>query len=245
MNLFDEIIRDLRSLEGEIRQDRGPLRYSADSVGPWPAGGGRTIVMKAETARELGPPHLASVSLLLWTEDHSLVNDGIIRVLGTDLGEMREGANPFGSALILGVCGMKHDNCHERHREMERARFRVDLDGYMMRAVSQRGREWSRISSGAVQQGFSLGHLGAALHRACRELEYVRAGEAVFITSGEEDVRRLGALAERAAMVVGAMNEMFMDDVLDCARCAYIDVCGAVEGLREMRNTIAGDRTHG
>ncbi|HDP79887.1 MAG TPA: hypothetical protein ENN21_03485, partial [Spirochaetes bacterium] len=126
MNLFDEIIRDLRLVEREITEALGSRRCSADSVGPWPAGGGCTIVMKADTARELGPPHTASASLLLWTEDPSLVNDGVISILGPDLGEMPEGASPFGRAVVLRTRGMDHGNCHERHREMERARFRVD-----------------------------------------------------------------------------------------------------------------------
>jgi len=111
-----------------------------------------------------------------------------------------------------------------------------------MRAVSQRGREWSRVGTAALGRGFSLAHLGAALTRTYRKLDYVTAAETLFITSGEEDVKRLGALGERAAMVVGAMNKMYLDDVLDCASCAYSDVCGAVEGLREMRKTIAGGR---
>lgn len=245
MNLFDEIICTLRLLEREISKAQGRLRYTADSVGPWPAGGGRTIVMKTDTARELGPPHTASASLLLWTEDPALVNNGVIHILGPDLIQMPEGAVPFGRAVVLCVRGMEHGNCHERHREMERARFRVDLDGYMMRAVSQRGREWSRISADALARGFSLAHLGAALARACAELEYVTAVEVLFITSGEEDVRRLGALGERASMVVGGMNKMYLDDALNCASCAYGDVCGAVEGLREMRKSIAGGRDHG
>ena len=45
---------------------------------------------------------------------------------------------------------------NNRYREMELAKYDVSLAGYMMRAVSQYQREWSRISRQAVAAGFSL-----------------------------------------------------------------------------------------
>jgi CO dehydrogenase/acetyl-CoA synthase beta subunit len=78
------------------------------------------------------------------------------------------------------------ENIYDRYREMDHLRYDISLKGYMMRAVSQYMREWSRISKEAINKGFSLFTLGGALIDKYRKLNYIDAVEIIFVTSSKK-----------------------------------------------------------
>ena len=137
MELFIDIIADLRSCMEGLRREAPYGECRAEDYSGWPAGRRGAIVMKADTAVELGSPRTESSSFLMWTNDRSLVRDGTITVAGPDLDEARGGTLPFGKAVVLGVSGFTEENCHGRHRALELMRHDLNPEGYMMKAVSQ------------------------------------------------------------------------------------------------------------
>ncbi len=240
MELFDDIIRQLRGFLDE-KKAAGELRTTAVPAGAtWPAGERGNIVLAQDTGVELGNPRDESASFMVWTGDVGAVRDGLVHVVGPDLPESMGSGLPFGKAVIIGVTGMSEENCYERHRALELARYDLNLKGYMMRAVSQYLREWSRVSRGAVEGGFSFAVLAAALSGLYRAVDFVESVEFIFVTSSAAEVRRLGEAGSRAERLIGAMNKMAAEMSFDCDTCDYTDVCSEVEGLRSMRNTITG-----
>lgn len=212
----------------------------------WPKGMKRSVVLKNDTAIELGNPLHDSTSFLIWKETDTSKDDNTITVVGKDIQKLRKmpaGSFSFGKVVIVTVAGFTTDNCYERYREMEDVRFDLDLKGYMMRAVSQLGREWSRISEDAVENGFSFSILGSSLIDKLKLLDYVASVDIIFITSGTDDIRELKKESEKAMTVIRAMNKMYEEMSFDCDVCDYIDVCSEVLELREMKKTLGEDKS--
>jgi len=236
--LFDETIRELRSyIKENLSKGIGrETRYSGNSS--WPASGSRDIVLRADLGIELGSPGGESVSFLMWTGDRSLVADGIITLLGPDINECAPKNVPFGRVVLVKGSGFNAENIYERYCEMDHLRYDVSLKGYMMRAVSQYMREWSRVSKEAINRGFSLVTLGGALIDKYRELNYIDAVEIIFVTSSKKEVRELRGMGERVMKYINAMRKMEEEISIDCDNCEYQTVCGEVDDLRKMRNSL-------
>jgi CO dehydrogenase/acetyl-CoA synthase beta subunit len=245
VELFTEIILELRVFIEEARSGPSFHEYRSPDHSAWPPGRKGSIVMKCDTAVELGAPGLDSASFLVWTNDDSMVRDGIIAVAGPDLGEAVEGALPFGKVVLLGVSGFNEANCHERHREIERMRYGHNLDGYMMRAASQYLKEWSRVSRAAIEKKLGLANLGAAAIELYRTSEHVTSVEILFVTSTSDHVAKLRTIGGRASKLISAMNRMSEEMSFDCAACDYADICGEVDGLRALRETLRKENPHG
>ena len=212
----------------------------------WPSGMKRSVVLAQDMAVELGSPQQESASFLVWHDDPARVRDGLITLVGPDLPASAGKSLPFGKVVLLAACGFDETNGYDRYRELDGVRYDLDLKGYMMRAVSQYRREWSRVSMEAVAGGFSFGVLGGALIEAYRHKEYVRAAEVVFVTASREEVAALAPVADGAMRIIGAMNKMLEELEFDCNTCENTDVCGDVAELRAMRENLMrkGEKKH-
>jgi len=238
MKLFDDIIGEIRDYIDKRESAGAARRFRVTGDVAWPAAGDRDIVLQADTGVELGNPRDESVAFLVWTSDESRVRDGEITLIGPDIGECAEGRLVFGRAVLVAGAGFNEENNHDRYREMELLRYDVSLRGYMMRAVSQYMREWSRVSREAKERGFSFSILGEALVEQFRTRDYVGAVEVLFVTKAAEDVRELRGIGERAMRYINAMNKMIEEMDFDCGSCDYQDVCGEAGDLLTMRNSL-------
>ncbi len=202
----------------------------------WPKKVQGNLVLASDTAVELGNPRCDSVSFMIWTQKPQIIEDGRVHLVGPDIPEAEGKSLPFGKVVMLEVEGMNEDNCYERHRNLELARYDLELDGYMLRAVSQYLREWSRVSEHAIRNGFSFSVLASELSRLYRSFDFVKKTEFIFITSSSDDVRALYPAGEKVEKRIAAMNKMAVEMNFDCGSCEYTDVCTEVEGLRMIRN---------
>jgi CO dehydrogenase/acetyl-CoA synthase beta subunit len=238
MQLFDERIRELRAYVDAVRARNGVRLMRSAEAPAWPPGKKGNVVLQADTAVELGNPQDESVAFHLWTVDLGLVRDGCITLVGPDLGESVGRHLPFGKAVLLGVEDVSEENCIERYRELGLRRYDLNLAGYMLRAPSQIGREWSRVSRQAVDGGFSLATLGGALIRLYKALPYIKSAEVMVVTSSPADVRELSMIGERASRQMDALNKMTTELVRECEACDYNDVCSQVDDFRVSRRTL-------
>jgi CO dehydrogenase/acetyl-CoA synthase beta subunit len=238
VKLFDDLIKEIREFiehpgrEGQIRM------FPEWDVISWASGGKRNIVLKPDVGVELGNPSDESASFLVWTNNLDLVQDGAIRLEGPDIGECENRHIPFGKIVLIGGRGFDEENCCERCREMELLRYDLSLEGYMIRAVSQYMREWSRVSKKAVAARFSFATLGDALIKLYKSLEYIDAVEVFFVSSSPEAVRRIRGFGEQVMRCIGAMRKLSAPHLFDCDSCEYRDVCDDVSELRAMRNAM-------
>lgn len=220
------------------QKSRDNVKTIRPSTADWPSGLGRNLILSQDAAVELGNPKEVSASFLLWSEQAEDIQNGRLRLIGPDLPESAGRSLPFGKVVLIHGYGFTAENTYPRYREMEGLRYEMDLKGYMMRAVSQYQREWSRVSREALNQGFSFGVLGSAVLKSFQRLEYVAAVEVLFVTSASEQVAALKSIGDQAGRIIGAMNKMSVEMSFDCDSCEYGDVCGDVADLRSMRKTM-------
>ncbi len=232
MELFENTFSEIRNY-AEKRSARS--RLAAADGKDWPRGSGRNVVLSDEVGVELGNPQMASASILLWTENQDLVCDGKITLIGPDVHASAGKSLPFGKVVLVGVKGFNEENTYDRYKEIEAIRYAIDLKGYMMRAVSQYQREWSRVSREAVQYGFSFEVLGSALRNEYFKKDYVYSVEFIFVTSSPEDVDELREITKNVSRTINAMDKMFKEMESDCEECEYNDVCDEVVALKSMK----------
>ncbi|HXK47667.1 MAG TPA: hypothetical protein PLT09_09510 [Deltaproteobacteria bacterium] len=242
MNVFDQHLDEVRQAlaSGDLRNKSGACLF--DPGRTWPRGRPGDIILSTDTAIELGHPQTESLAFLMWTDSSDMVVDGRITVVGPDLDGLAPGKAPFGKIVLAGVHGFTGDNAYDRFQELDMIRFRLCLEGYMLRAVPQQNREWGRVSRQARMNGLSLRMIGNELIREYRKLDYVDAAEVIFITSSPQDIRLFRPTGEKAARIIGAMNRIFDDLEQDCDACGFRDVCDEVEGLRDMHRKARGKR---
>jgi CO dehydrogenase/acetyl-CoA synthase beta subunit len=235
MNLFDDIIKEIKiQIEDQGKKNNKAIFNFEESLS-WPHCNSGNIVLKSDTAVEIGSPEDESVSYLLWTGDEKLIKNNTITLIGNDLKNSE--SLPFGKIVLLQVEGFDTDNCYDRHKELELMRHELNLKGYMMRAASQYMREWSRISKEAIKNGFSFFTLGNELVKLYKSRAYVKAVEIIFITSSSADVVQIRHAGEKAEKLISAMNKMNEELSLDCDACDYVDICSDVSELRTMRDS--------
>jgi CO dehydrogenase/acetyl-CoA synthase beta subunit len=246
MALFEKQFSEIRDY---LKQREGTSAYREivhREPCAWPSGMKRSVVLAQDMAVELGSPQQESASFLVWHDEPARVRDGLITLIGPDLPASAGKGLPFGKVVLIAADGFNEENGYDRYRELDGVRYELDLKGYMMRAVSQYRREWSRVSAEALEGGFSFGVLGGALIDAYRRKEYVRAAEVIFVTASREDVAALAPVADGAMRIIGAMNKMLQELEFECDTCENTDVCGDVAELRAMRDNLIkkGEKKH-
>lgn len=234
MPLFDDAIGQIRAYIREKEKNGKVRQMQADAAPPWPAAGSRDIVLRRDTGLELGGPCAESFSLLLWTNDARLVEDGRITSIGPDFTERAQDWMPLGKIVI--VCGADFDetNAYDRFVEMSLAAYEVSLKGYMMRTAYQDMHEWVRISTRALESGLGLHVAGRAVLDACKNNNYVKAAELVTVTSKNRDVKELRDVSQDAVDYINAMRKMAEEMTFDCNTCQYQSVCDGVSELKAM-----------
>jgi len=238
MGLFDQHLDQIRTFLSDRTGQADASTFTAAPEVNWPSGGNSNLVLSSDTAVELGSPKTAATSFMLWTEKTETIRHGRISLIGPDIVQEKRPLTPFGKAVLVEVSGFDEDNSYDRYREMELAKYDISLAGYMMRAVSQYQREWSRISKKAVADGFSLSLLGSALVNELMKKPYVKGVEVVLATSSVDDVQALKTIGDSVAEITGAMNKMAEEMDFDCDSCEYSPVCDEVSELRSMRNSM-------
>ncbi|MFW6414982.1 MAG: hypothetical protein ACOCZ2_01580 [Thermodesulfobacteriota bacterium] len=232
--LFDDIITSLRKKMDNWPEEESKNQVLDQEQADWPGSRKNNIVFQSDTAVELGSPDQESVSFILWTNDLSLVNHNTFSLYGPDLPSCGDQSMPFGKVIVLGGSGFDEDNCYERHQEIDLARYDLNLEGYMIRAVSQYMREWSRISKTALERGFDFPTLAKAIRDLYLEFDYIRKVETIFVTSSILDVRELNDLGRKATDRIVAMNRIAGEMNLDCDSCDLQEVCNDAIELRKM-----------
>jgi CO dehydrogenase/acetyl-CoA synthase beta subunit len=234
MNIFDRCFDDVRQIltSGDLKNHTEIFSFNPEST--WARGKPGDLILSSDTAIELGHPQTESIAFLMWSDSADRVNDGRITIVGPDLDKMVHDKGPFGRIILVGVHGFTEDNAYDRFQEMDMVRMKLGLKGYMLRAVPQKNREWSRISKQGLRQGLSLTRIGNELIREYRKLDYVDAAEVIFMTSFTEVIRKFRPVSENVAQITRAMNRIYDNLELDCDDCGFKAVCDEAEGLRSM-----------
>jgi hypothetical protein len=232
MGIFDEqvkLIHQFISTKKNLNQLR---EFQVNSYRSWLSGS--SLILEEGTALELGNPGLGSLSLIMWSWEKGNNKDHVFLV-GPDLKEMSRKSMPFCQIII--ARGSFRDE-YECYRELRDAVFDTKMRGLMVRVLPSRQTIWCRVSREALEEGFSLGHLGAALIRNLKDIEFVSGVDVVFVTSGKSDLKILMEPTHTAGRIAGALVKMGEEMSLDCNSCEYRDVCEQVVELKKIRNRL-------
>jgi len=224
--LLDPLVAALDAVVRSWR-DAGVLTHTeAPGVGedPGPTGWprGSSLVLQGDTAVELGEPTAGSLSVLLWSRDDTVELPRGITRLGPDLGEMAGTRAPLGR--VVRITGEFEDD-YETYLALQDAVHAVVLKGVSVRSRPSSGQLWMRVSADASGGGLTLDHIGAALIADLEAVPGVRSAAVLWVCGDPAAVQRLGALADEAARLLGALVKRRTEDVMDCGSCEYNDIC--------------------
>ncbi|MDM8000475.1 MAG: hypothetical protein QUS33_10870 [Dehalococcoidia bacterium] len=242
MALFDPYFALIRDYEDDLRIKGRNIRvWSADP----PRIEGRVepsaqppLILKQDTAVELGGPATAGTAFLLWTDDVSLVSDGRVALIGPDIPETAKEVLPFGQVMLVAGLSLSHVIQPRLERDLRDAE---SVPGYAVRSTA--GRIWSRVSREACGQGFTLRRLGGTILGRLRSMQAaVAAAEILFVTSCVEDVHsleRIGAQVRKLSHDLRRERlKQVSNDVYECQTGVSCDVCADREVCTEIREIV-------
>ena len=230
MELYDGLIAEARALLSGAE----PRRWDYVSADAWREGDGSEIVLRRDTAFELGGGGCPSANLTCVTSDEALVPRDEVLLYGGDLSEVRADT-PFARLAFLLSDGLDggDEAAYRAIRDMEFVKYHVFPEGYMARVSSESNREQVRVSKAAVARGISFRAVGAAYIAGYRKKAHVRRAQLVFVTGGAA-VAELLELARRADGVTKTLTHILEGLPADCGACAMKSVCDSVEGMRAL-----------
>ena len=242
MALFDPYFALIRDYEDDLRikgrnvrvwsTDQPCRAHDATQTKP-------TLILKEDTAVELGGPATAGTTFLLWTDDVSLASDGRVTLIGPDIPETAEDVLPFGHVTLVAGPSLTHDLQPRLERDLRDAEA---ITGYAVRSTG--GRIWARVSREARDQGFSLRRLGSTiLNQLHRRQAAVTAAEIVFVTSFVEDVQNLERIGAQVRKLTHDLRrerlKQVSDDVYECRSGVSCDVCADNEVCTDIKQIVA------
>jgi len=243
MALLDPYFALIRDYEDDLRIKGRKVRvWSADQpriekkVGTQAQS---SLILKEDTAVELGGPASAGTTFLLWTDDVSLVSDGRVTLIGPDITKTAEKVLPFGQVVLVGGVSISKELQPRLERDLRDAEA---VPGYAVRSTG--GRIWSRVSRQACDNGFSLRRLGGTILSQLRqEQAAVAAAEILFVTSSVEDVHsleRIGAQVRKLSHDLRRERlKQVSSDVYECQSGIACDVCSDNGVCTDIRQIVA------
>lgn len=175
-------------------------------------------IRKEDLHLEMAGPKSKGAELTVTGED---VEDGKITVVGPDVDEIEPGTTvPFG--VLVEVSGRKMQSDFEPILERQIHHFLNEAEGFLH--VGQRDIIWERMSKKAVDNGFTLEHIGKIIH-ARYHSDFggiVDKIQVTVYTDGEE----VDKLLERALKIyeerderIGGLTDDSVDIFYSCTLC--------------------------
>lgn len=237
MGLFDEPLAEIVSWREECRAAGALREFPYDLSSRWPEQ--VSLVLKEDTALELGATGRASLSLLLWTERVGLLRENTVGLVGGDLPEESADAVPF-AQLVLVRGGFPDE--YDAYRDLRDVVYDTRAKGVSTRIWPDRSQIWCRVSRQAMRDGFTLVNYGNSLLGRLREVKAVKGVEVIFIAGDQASLDRLRPAAEKAQDTVEALIKMYEEMNFDCETCEYVDVCEEVVELKLIRERLREER---
>lgn len=232
MKLHDDLISEALGL-------LAPLGFTE-----LPCGGGlaarqgdpNELILKRDTAFELGEGSFPSVSITAITQSEELVPKDSVELCGPDLDNIR------GDCAFARITLLRTDDVFEKGdqaayalvKKLETEKFRVGAQGYMMRPSAMTNREQVRVSQKAVKAGLRFQGVGNLLVERYRQDRHVRAVRVIFVTLPKAPYRELDRLADQISGRTKALNHALADVSMDCRACEWKPVCDTVDGMKEL-----------
>ena len=232
MKLYDDLISEALGL-------LAPLGLTELPVGEDLAareGDPNELILKRDTAFELGEGSYPSASITAVTQSETLVPKDSVVLCGADLDHIKSDCAYARVTLLRtdDILEKGEQAAYARIKRLETQKFRVGAEGYMMRPSAMTNREQVRVSRRAVKSGLRFQGVGNLLVQAYRRDPHVRAVQVIFVTAPQAPYRALDALADQIAVRTKMLDHALADVSMNCRACEWKPVCDAVEGMKEL-----------
>lgn len=232
MKVFDKSIE--KTLE--TLKDFDQTKYGFDSSVSWNKLDSSELILGKDIAVELGSSHLKGAEYTMVTTNMDLIKEDQIVIIGDDLKNLKGESVSFAKIVIIKLKGFNEEDPYSKIKDLERVKFRVHLEGYMLRASTHQKRETVRISKDAVKKGLSFQTVGNLLIEEYKKNDYVENVEVIFITRNDKLIENLANEATRVREIIDAMNHIFDDIEFNCKACSFSSICDEIEGMKEMHS---------
>lgn len=232
MKLYDDLISEALALLAPL----GLTQLQAGKGLAARAGDPNELILKRDTAFELGEGSFPSVSITAVTQSEELVPGDSVTLCGPDLDSIK-GDCAFARITLLrtdDILEKGEQSAYARIKKLETQKFRVGAEGYMMRPSAMTNREQVRVSKKAIKSGLRFQGVGNLLVEAYHRDPHVRAVQVIFVTAPEAPYRALDALADQIAARTKTLNHALADVSMNCRACEWKPVCDAVDGMKEL-----------
>lgn len=245
MQLYDKDIASLKNRIEEFpfvkisgtEESSSGLKKARQENNEWPVNRKEKLILRSETAYELGGGELAAVSGLAFTFSKELVAKDGVYLCGKDLAAISKDL-AYARITLLRLSEKllyeEEQSLYNILQKIEYMRYHFFPEGYMMRISPAREREPVRVSKAAIKQGISFAKIGQCFQNAYRKLPEVEAVETYFITLPEFPYTELKRQAHRFGQITQSLNHIFENLTMDCSTCGLKEICDQVEGLKEL-----------
>ena len=240
MELFNSLFRETRQLLENSEPKVWPYRPGEE----WKDIGNSELVLQKDAAFELGASGKGSANYVLFTSSSELVNKDQVLLYGPDLKEVR-GDCDFARIVLLRVGVLEGDDekIYRTLKDIEFAKYHVNLEGYMIRMSPESYREQVRVSRQAIRKGINFRQVGSSYIKAYKQDENVLNATVIFITKAGLDYAAMKANAKKAADVTGTLTHILEGLPTDCSVCSLKGICDEVEGMKELHFGVGAKGT--
>ncbi|MFX1448958.1 MAG: hypothetical protein ACFFCG_12650, partial [Promethearchaeota archaeon] len=152
----------------------------------------KEIILEEEMGLELGGINRKSFSLIIPVTNVSSINHGKITLLGKEVNNISEPSVDFGLIIIIGI----NNEAESIKEELKHLNFISNgIEGFSIRTIPRRF--WCRISTSALQNGFSFEFLGKAIIYlySTKFEDLVKSIEVIFINSYPNSIKQFIVLS--------------------------------------------------
>ncbi len=191
------------------------------------------LVLLRDMAYELGGSDLGCVGFSLVSSTATFESETV--VVGRDLDKIKSDV-PFAKIVLFAVDDFSGDEqtLFNEIKDLEHAKYKLNVEGFMSRASSMNHREQVRVSKQALKDGLTFERVGNALIREYLKEKGVKAVKIIFATDAGVCYDELTKIAEKASDILDAFNHMYDNLMVDCKSCNLKAICDEVEGMREL-----------
>ena len=240
MELYNSLIKETQALLDKGTPQVWPYRPGDE----WKDIGNSELVLQKDAAFELGASGKGSANYVLFTSSSELVSEDRVLLYGPDLKDIR-GDCDFARIVLLRVGVLEGDDekVYRTLKDIEFAKYHVNLEGYMIRMSPESYREQVRVSKQAVRKGINFRQVGNSYIKAYKQDENVLSATVIFVTAPGFDFKTMKETAKKANDVTGTLTHILEGLPTDCSVCSLKGICDEVEGMKELHFGVGAKGT--
>ena len=217
MELYNNLIKETKVL----LDGSAPTVWSYRPGDEWKDIGNSELVLQKDAAYELGAAGRGSANYVLFTSSPELVDKDQVLLYGPDLKDIH-GDCDFARIVLLRVGMLEGDDekVYRTLKDIEFAKYHVNLEGYMIRMSPESYREQVRVSKQVLRKGISFRNVGSSYIKAYKQDENVLNATVIFVTKPGLDYAAMKANAKKAADVTGTLTHILEGLPTDCSVCS-------------------------